>query len=43
MKTHNLAFIDTETTGLNPDYHEVIEFACIIGWLILNSLYFLHK
>lgn len=31
MKTHNLAFIDTETTGLNPDYHEVIEFACIIA------------
>ena len=31
MKTHNLAFIDTETTGLNPDYHEVIEFACVIA------------
>ncbi|MEN9852349.1 MAG: hypothetical protein RI996_292 [Candidatus Parcubacteria bacterium] len=31
MKTHNLAFIDTETTGLNPDQHEVIEFACIIA------------
>jgi DNA polymerase III alpha subunit (gram-positive type) len=31
MKTHNLAFIDTETTGLNPDVHEVIEFACIIA------------
>ena len=30
MKVHNLAFIDTETTGLNPDRHEVIEFACII-------------
>lgn len=31
MKTHNLAFIDTETTGLNPDIHEVTEFACIIA------------
>jgi DNA polymerase III epsilon subunit-like protein len=31
MKTHNLAFIDTETTGLNPDYHEIIEFACVIA------------
>jgi DNA polymerase III epsilon subunit-like protein len=31
MKTHNLAFIDTETTGTNPDKHEIIEFACIIA------------
>jgi DNA polymerase III alpha subunit (gram-positive type) len=30
MKTHNLAFIDTETTGLSPDRHEIIEFACVI-------------
>ncbi len=30
MKTHNLAFIDTETTGTNPDKHEIIELACII-------------
>ena len=31
MKVHNLAFIDTETTGLSPDNHEVIEFACVIA------------
>jgi DNA polymerase III epsilon subunit-like protein len=30
MKTHNLAFIDTETTGTDPNRHEIIELACII-------------
>ena len=27
MKLHNLAFIDTETTGTDPDIHEIIELA----------------
>lgn len=31
MKTHNLAFIDVETTGTNPDVHEIIELAVIIA------------
>lgn len=31
MKIHNLAFIDTETTGTNPDVHEIIELAVIIA------------
>jgi DNA polymerase III epsilon subunit-like protein len=30
MKTHNLAFIDTETTGTDPNLHEIIELAVII-------------
>jgi DNA polymerase-3 subunit epsilon len=30
MKVHNLAFIDTETTGTNPDKHEIVELAVII-------------
>jgi len=30
MKTHNLAFIDTETTGLNPEKHEIIELGCVL-------------
>ena len=30
MRKHNLAFIDIETTGLNPDKHEIIEFGCVI-------------
>lgn len=30
MKIHNLAFIDTETTGTNPELHEIIELAVII-------------
>lgn len=30
MKTHNLAFIDTETTGLDPDKHEILELACVL-------------
>jgi DNA polymerase III epsilon subunit-like protein len=30
MKTQNLAFIDTETTGLDADIHEIIELAVII-------------
>jgi DNA polymerase-3 subunit epsilon len=31
MKLHNLAFIDTETTGMDPDRHEIIELAVIIA------------
>lgn len=30
MKKHNLAFIDLETTGLDPHRHEIIEMACVI-------------
>jgi DNA polymerase III epsilon subunit-like protein len=30
MKSHNLAFIDTETTGTDPDTHEIIELAVIV-------------
>ncbi len=28
--TKNLAFVDVETTGLNPDIHEIIELGCVI-------------
>jgi DNA polymerase III alpha subunit (gram-positive type) len=31
MKIHNLAFIDTETTGTNPGKHEIIELAVVIA------------
>lgn len=31
MKENTLAFIDTETTGTNPDIHEIIELAVIIA------------
>ncbi len=31
MKSHNLAFIDTETTGTDPEIHEIIELALIIA------------
>lgn len=31
MKVHNLAFIDTETTGTDPKLHEIIELAVIIA------------
>ncbi len=31
MKTHNLAFIDVETTGLDPEKHELIEIGCILA------------
>jgi DNA polymerase III epsilon subunit-like protein len=31
MKSHNLAFIDTETTGTDPNLHEIIELAVIIA------------
>lgn len=31
MKDHNLAFIDTETTGTDPERHEIIELAVIIA------------
>lgn len=30
MKTHNLAFIDVETTGLDPDMHEIIELGVVL-------------
>lgn len=30
MKTQNLAFIDTETTGLDADTHEIIELAVVL-------------
>lgn len=30
MKKHNLAFIDVETTGLDPERHEIIEIGCIV-------------
>ena len=31
MKTHNLAFIDTETTGTDANKHEIIELAVIVA------------
>ena len=31
MKVETLAFIDVETTGLNPEKHEIIELACVLG------------
>lgn len=31
MKKHNLAFIDLETTGFDPDKHEIIELGGIIA------------
>jgi DNA polymerase-3 subunit epsilon len=31
MKIHNLAFIDTETTGTDPNRHEIIELAVIVA------------
>ncbi len=30
MKKHKLAFIDVETTGLNPDKHEVIQIGVVL-------------
>jgi DNA polymerase III epsilon subunit-like protein len=30
MRTHNLAFIDIEATGLNVIKHEIIEIGCVI-------------
>lgn len=30
MKKHNLVFLDIETTGLNPDTHEIIELGAIL-------------
>jgi DNA polymerase III subunit epsilon len=30
MRTHNLAFIDIETTGLNLLRHEIIEIGCVL-------------
>ena len=31
MKTHNLAFIDCETSGLDPQRHEIIELAVVLA------------
>jgi DNA polymerase III epsilon subunit family exonuclease len=31
MKSHNLAFIDVETTGLDPNRHEIIELGCVLA------------
>lgn len=31
MKKKNLAFIDLETTGLDPEQHEIIEIGCIVA------------
>jgi len=31
MQKHNLAFIDLETTGFNPDKHEIIEIGCVLA------------
>lgn len=31
MKKHKLAFIDLETTGTNPEVHEIIEIGCIVA------------
>lgn len=31
MKKHNLAFIDLETTGLDPEKHEILEIGCLIA------------
>ena len=31
MKSHNIAFVDTETTGTDPNKHEIIELAVIVA------------
>lgn len=31
MRKHNLAFIDLETTGLDPERHEIIEIGCLVA------------
>lgn len=31
MKKHNLAFVDLETTGLDPGRHEIIEIGCLLA------------
>tara|TARA_Y100000310_G_scaffold345569_1_gene466732 strand:+ start:4274 stop:4825 length:552 start_codon:yes stop_codon:yes gene_type:complete len=37
MKRHNLAFIDLETTGLDPERHEIIEIGCIVAKQVPQS------
>lgn len=37
MKKHNLAFIDLETTGLDPERQEIIEIGCLIAKQIPQS------
>ena len=36
MKKHNLAFIDLETTGLDPDKQEMIELGCVVARQVAN-------
>src|SRR4051812_17388518 len=31
MKTHKLAFVDLEMTGLDPAVHEIIEIGCVLA------------
>lgn len=38
MRKHNLAFIDIETTGLNPIKHEIIEIGCVITTSLLEVI-----
>lgn len=37
MKKHRLAFIDVETTGLNPDRHELIQIGIVLADQIWNG------
>ncbi len=37
MKKHTLAFIDLETTGLNPYKHEIIEIGCLLARQVPES------
>lgn len=40
IKKQQLIFLDTETTGLNPDIHEVIQIGCVIvsqDWISSNT------
>ncbi|PCI20666.1 hypothetical protein COB64_01720 [Candidatus Wolfebacteria bacterium] len=36
MKRHNLAFLDIETTGLDPEKHEIIEIGVVVVRQALN-------
>ncbi len=37
MRKHRLAFIDVETTGLNPDKHEIIQIGIVLADQIWNG------
>ena len=37
MKIHNLAFVDTETTGTDPSKHEIIELAVIVARQVMRE------